>query len=96
MERLLKIQNLLYLMQTFKCVFVPNAVLFSKFCAGEFSWISYRNNLEMNGHHSCSITNDSFHNWVSHTYLHTFRVDGCKIRIVFTSTTSSYHDHTDR
>lgn len=36
-------------MQTFKYVFVPNAVLFSKFGAGEFPWISDRNNLDTNG-----------------------------------------------
>lgn len=37
-----------YYMQTFKYVFVTNVVLFSEFCAGEFPWVSNRNNLEMN------------------------------------------------
>lgn len=95
MERLI-IQNVLYVIQTFKYVFFPNAVLFSKFCAGKLPWISYGNNLEVNGHNSCSFTNDRFHKQVSHTYLHTIRVDGRKIRIVFSTVTSSYYDHTDR
>lgn len=62
MERLIK--NVLYLIQTFKYVFFSNAVLFPKFCTGKLPWISYGNNLEINGHNSCAITKDSFHKQV--------------------------------
>lgn len=82
-------------MQTFKQIFTTNVVLFSKFCAGEFPWISYRNNLKMQRHHLLH-SEDSFQCQVSHTYLHALRVDGRKIRVDFSAVTGSHHDHTDR
>lgn len=43
---------------------------------------------------SCTVSEDTFKSQVSHAYLHAFRVDGRKIRVVFSSVTGSHHDHT--